>query len=344
MMRLSLVLLGFGLPCAVSSQQSTTAPLTPVQMQKVMGLGINLGNRLDLQNNKKLKDVEESWFDDFKAANFTNVRIPVHWDKYISKTAPYTVDSDFLKTVEKIIDYALKRDMVAIVNTHHESWIDSAAPGVFERKLSRLEALWTQISSHFASKSEKLLFEVFNEAHLITSDQLNVMNAACLKIIRKANPTRIVLLQGLKFGNPSWIINNGSSLAIPDDKQLMLEVHNYDPFDYAGGNPTVFSWGSSTDRAALQKWVTALDAWSKQKGLPVYYGEFGTTTAQTKATGMLAWYAAHYDAITSNGWAASVWNDGNKHLLFDFDSGVWTTDILHALGRSIPSRMQRVLV
>jgi endoglucanase len=342
--RLSLVLLGFAVQCVDSSPYSADVALTPIQMQKVMGLGINLGNRLDLENNKKLKDIEESWFDGFKQANFTNVRIPVHWDKYISKTAPYTVDPDFLKTVEKIVNYALTRDMVAILNTHHEKWIDSAAVGVFERKLPRLEALWKQISQHFSGKSEKLLFEIFNEAHLITPDQLNRMNAACLNIIRESNPTRIVLLQGLKFGNPSWIISNGSSLVIPDDKQLMLEVHNYDPFDYAGGNLTVFSWGSSTDRAALQKWVTELDAWSKRKGLPIYYGEFGTTTAQTKATGMLAWYAAHYEAISANGWAASVWNDGNKHLLFDYDSGVWTTDILKALDRNVPSRMQHVLV
>jgi len=313
-------------------------------MQKVMGMGINLGNRLDLQNNKKPKDVEESWFDAYKKANFTNVRIPVHWDKHVSKTAPYTVDSDFLDTVEKIIDYVLNRGMVAIVNTHHETWIDSAAPGVFERKLPRLEAIWTQVSQRFAHKDEKLLFEIFNEAHLITADQLNEMNSACLKIMRKSNPTRIVLLQGLKFGNPSWIIANGSSLVIPDDKQLMLEVHNYDPFNYAGGNPTVFSWGSNSDRADLKKWVTELDAWSNQKGLPIYYGEFATTTAQTKATGMLDWYKAHYEAIVSQGWGASVWNDGNKHLLFDYDSGAWTTDILQALGRTTPSSMQQLLV
>lgn len=329
------MLLKLLLGCMLCAQTSA-APLTPLEMQKVMGFGINLGNRLDLQNNKKPKDVEESWFDAFQKAKFSNVRIPVHWDKHVSKTAPYTIDSDFLDTVEKIVDYVLKRGMVAILNTHHETWIDSAAVGVFDRKLPRLEAIWTQVARRFANKDEKLLFEIFNEAHLITSDQLNEMNNACLKIIRKSNPTRIVLLQGLKFGNPSWIIANGSSLDIPDDKQLMLEVHNYDPFNYAGSNPTVFSWGSSSDRATLNKWVSALDAWSKQKDLPIYYGEFATTTAQTKATGMLDWYSAHYEAISSHGWAASVWNDGNKHLLFDYSSGDWTVDILQALGRTIP--------
>lgn len=311
-------------------------PLTPSQMQKVMGLGINFGNRMDL-NMKKIKDIDEKFFDDYKAAGFTNVRIPVHWDKHVGKNAPYTVDSDFLDTVETVLDYVLARGMVAILNTHHETWVDSAAVGVFERKLPRLEALWTQIAARFASKSEKLLFEIFNEAHLITVDQLNEMNAACLKIIRNSNPTRIVLIQGLKFGNPLWIISNGTSLTIPDDKQLMLEVHAYDPFSYAGSNPTDHSWGSSADKAILTDWVTKLEAWSKEKGLPIYYGEFATTTSQTKATGQLDWYTAHYEAITSNGWAASVWNDGSEHLIYDYDTGAWSTDILKALGRTVPS-------
>lgn len=317
--------------------------MTPSQMQKVMSLGINLGNRLDLAQGK-VKDVEESWFDAYKEANFTNVRIPVHWDKHTGKSAPYTVDSDFLDTVEKLIDYTLSRGMVAIVNTHHETWIDSAAPGVFERKLPRLQAIWTQMSERFAKKGEKLLFEIFNEAHLMSATQLNEMNKACLGIIRKSNPTRIVLIQGLKFGNPSWILSNGTELTIPDDKQIMLEVHNYDPFPYAGGDPTVFSWGSISDRAALSKWVTELDAWSKAKGLPIYYGEFAVTTAQSKATGMLDWYTAHYEAILSHGWGASVWNDGNKHLIFDYKTGAWTTDILKALGRSIPSSPNDILL
>ena len=45
--------------------------------------------------------------------------------------------------------------------------------------------------------------------------------------------------------NPSWIVTNPDALHFPtNDTQLMLEIHSYDPYDYAGGkNPTVHSWG-----------------------------------------------------------------------------------------------------
>ena len=88
------------------------------------------------------------------------------------------------------------------------------------------EAIWTQIAERFKDKDETLLFEIFNEAHLMTADQLNTMNAAILPIIRKQNPTRVVLLQGLKFSNPTWFIQNPDALVVPADSQLMIEIHN----------------------------------------------------------------------------------------------------------------------
>jgi hypothetical protein len=35
----------------------------------------------------------------------------------------------------------------------------------------------------------------------------------------------------------------------------MLEIHNYDPFSYAGGKPSKLDWGSAADRAVSETWV-----------------------------------------------------------------------------------------
>lgn len=43
-----------------------------------------------------------------------------------------------------------------------------------------------------AVNNSLLLFEVFNEPHLMSVDNLNAMNAAVLPIIRDTNPTRTV--------------------------------------------------------------------------------------------------------------------------------------------------------
>ena len=166
----------------------------------------------------------------------------------------------------------------------------------------------------------------------MTVDQLNKMNSQIVPIIRKKHPTRIVLLMGLKFGNPTWITGNPKALKIPGGGQLMLEIHNYDPFKYAGANPTQKSWGSDADEKALQQWADDVDKWSKANNLPIYYGEFGCTNTQTAATGRNKWFKAHAAVIRSKGWGASVWNDGGGHLIYSYTSGQWVDAIVGDLG------------
>ena len=47
---------------------------------------------------------------------------------------------------------------------------------------------------------------------------------------------------------------------------------------------------------------------TKEKGLLIYYGEWGCITTQTKATGRYEWYKQHAVSIRSHGFAASVWD------------------------------------
>ncbi len=107
------------------------------------------------------------------------------------------------------------------------------------------------------------------------------------------------MISGLSWDSPQWIMSG--QLQIPEDKQLMVHVHSYDPWAYCSTSPTQHSWGSAADRAALADWIGQMDAWSKTYNLPVYYGEFGVTHAQTPSTGRVVWYQARQQAI------AKVW-------------------------------------
>ena len=159
-------------------------------MVKIMGLGINLGNTLEAP-------IEGAWapaatekdFDQFKAKGFTNVRIPVRWDNHTEQAPPYAVDEQFMSRVEQVVEWSLARGFVTIMNTHHEDWLDH--PDTFAAKLPRLKAIWTQIAARFQSKPERLLFEIFNEPHLMSVDQLNEMNAvrSAVWLVSPVKPT-----------------------------------------------------------------------------------------------------------------------------------------------------------
>ena len=326
---LCLFLVSAALHAAVAAQR---APVSPWQMQRRMGLGINLGNTLDAPTEGAWAPrAKASFFDEYKAKGFTNVRIPVQWGHHVAASAPYRVDPEFMDRVVEVVGWCLARDFVCIVNTHHDEWLED----MFQSSLPRFEAVWEQISMRFANSSESLLFEIYNEPHAaqFTVNDLNAMNARILPIIRAHNPTRIVIFGGLRWMNPSWIVQNPEALTFPQDTQLMLEIHNYDPYDFAGRPPTTHSWGSAADFAALRLWMDQIGNWSVSHKVPLYYGEFGCTTSQSKATGRYAWYKAHADEIRARGFAAAVWDDDGDYRVFDRTANTWDEDLLAALGK-----------
>eukprot|EP01047_Picozoa_sp_COSAG01_P052512 COSAG01_NODE_5529_length_4204_cov_4.968088_1_plen_131_part_00 len=111
--------------------------------------------------------------------------------------------------------------------------------------------------------------QVFNEPHLMNVEQLNQMNAAVLPVMRRKNPNRIVFLGGLQWMNPNWQLAFPWAMAIPKlvdggvDPQLALEIHNYDPPQYAMCKSAAVctfgrAWGTEQDHKDLETWMSAI--------------------------------------------------------------------------------------
>lgn len=307
-------------------------------MQKRMGaIGINLGNTLDAPEEGQWAPVaKESFFQEYRSKNFTNVRVPVQWGHhFVSNDPNFTISSDFLDRVEQVVDWSLTHGFVTVVNAHHDEWFEDGYPN----SLPKFEALWTQIATRFANKTQDLLFEIYNEPHAsnFDVDALNEMNRRVYEIIRKTNdPSRIVVFGGLQYMNPRWIVSNPDAMTIFDneakgDAYTMLEIHNYDPHEYAGAHPSVFEWGNDEDVNALNTWMDQIGNWSASKNVPIYYGEYGCTTSQSEATGRYTWYKAHADAIRSHGFASSVWDDDGQYRVFDRNADSWDDKLISAL-------------
>jgi len=299
-----------------------------------MGTGINLGNTLDAPtegawtNGKK---AQEAYFESYKKMGFTTVRVPVTWDKHTGTSSPFTIDRSWLARVGQVLNWGLSRGMVMVVNVHHDDWIDNE--GNFSWQLPRLLAIWTQISEYFKDFPENLLFEIYNEPHVMNSDQLNTMNKNVHSIIRKTNPDRIIILGGLQWNSPYWLISNPNTLWLPNDKQIMIEVHNYDPYPYCRIGPTQHYWGSDSDKAQVKSWMDSLKAWANSKGgLAIYYGELGVTTSQKAGNGRYTWWNSHASEWQAHGFAGSAWDDGGSYEVFHRSSSTWDWDFLHAIG------------
>ena len=292
------------------------AQITPATAVAEMGRGINLGNTLEPPNEGDWNNgpAQETYFDAYVAAGFTNVRVPVRWDEHTADAAPYTIDATWMDRVEQVVDWGLERNLYVTLNGHHEDWLknDYATPAT----RARYDSIWVQIAERFKDKSDRLLFEIINEPFGMTVAQVDELNQRTLDIIRKTNPTRLVIFGGNQYANAEELL----LAAVPDDEYLIGYFHSYDPWSFAGQG--MGTWGTPADYAALDEKFGRVDEWSQRTGVPVHLSEFGAVRSADYNSRM-RYYAAYVEAALRYDFAFSVWDDGGDFGILERESVTW---------------------
>ncbi len=254
--------------------------LDPFEINRELGRGINLGNALEGPSEGDWGVVlEEEFFDLIADQGFDSVRIPIRWSAHAEKAAPYTIDPKFFERIDWTVENALDRDLAVVINFHHYEEIFTDPTGHEERFL----ALWAQVADHFRDAPPELVFEILNEPHdALTPDRWNDLLVKALVVIRETNQGRIVMI-----GPGQWNAISGlKSLQLPeDDKNLIVTVHYYLPFEFthqgaewANGSD---AWlGVTWDGKPGQQYLLRADLnlaakWGKANNRPIYLGEFG---------------------------------------------------------------------
>ena len=173
---------------AVSQVPEQTEPdekneLTALEVTKLMGNGINLGNTMEAYNHKGYLDgqdptnFESLWgmphttqemIDGMKASGFDTLRVPVAWTNGMNfESGDYTIDERLFARVEEIVNYALNADMYVIVNDHWDGgwWgmFGSASEETRSTAMEMYTSMWTQIAERFRDYPYKLVLESANE-------------------------------------------------------------------------------------------------------------------------------------------------------------------------------------
>lgn len=292
-----------------------SAQITPQEAIKQMQKGINLGNTFEPPteagwNNPK---AQEYYFDMYKDAGFDCVRIPVRWDAYTGKTPPYKVSDTYLNRVEEVIDWGLERGLFIVMNTHHDGWIKSDYSATNK---ARFDSIWSQIAVRFKDKSEKLIFEIINEPHGLSQANNNDLHARVLSIIRKTNPTRLVIFQGHNWGGADELI----TAAIPNDNFVIGSFHSYDP--YLFGLEGQGTWGSASDYNQLENKFKNVSNWSVSNNIPVFLGEFGSLK-KSDFNSRMRHYRAYVELSQKYGFASVAWDDGGDFRIMERQQKGW---------------------
>ncbi|NQU86053.1 MAG: cellulase family glycosylhydrolase [Mariniphaga sp.] len=300
----------------IGVQQVLIAQITPWEAVAQMQKGINLGNTFEPPteagwNNPK---AQEYYFDLYKDAGFDVVRIPVRWDNYTSKTFPYRVSVEYLNRIAEVVDWGLSRGLYIIINSHHDNWIKDNYEIASNR--ARFDSIWSQISVRFKGRSEKLFFEVLNEPHGLSKSQNDDMHQRIISIIRKTNPTRIVIFQGHNWGGSDELLQ----AAIPNDDYVMGSFHSYDPYEF--GLLGEGLWGSESNINNLRNKFIGIKEWSDENNIPVFLGEFGSLRS-CDYNSRMKHYKYYVQFSHEYGFSSCAWDDGGDFRIMERSSKIW---------------------
>jgi len=184
--------------------------------------GINLGNRLEAP-------VEGDWggviqaedFPFIARRGFDHVRVPIRFSGHALDAAPYTIDAAFFSRVDTIVDQATAAKLAILLDMH--AYDELATSAAAHR--DRFVALWTQIAARYQSRADTLAFELLNEPNGQLDTMWNDVMVPAIKAIRATNPRRLLVVDSVFWADPTKL----SALKLPDDANLMVSIHLYEP-------------------------------------------------------------------------------------------------------------------
>ncbi len=291
-----------------------------------------------------------------KEAGFNAIRIPVRWEGHITDYDQMTIDPAWMARVRQVVDYAIGQDLLVVINTHHESWLENNPYYSLQDKInSRLARIWTQIATTFADYDGRLAFAGINEVQVNwaqpTAENQAVQNSYNQTFVDAVRATggrnhyRNLVVQTYSC-NPYYGLNG---LTVPTDVvdgRLIVEFHYYDPYEYCGSCQYNY-WGkeyagygatpSSNEQTMKNLLAQAQKKWWQQ-GLGVLVGEYGVANhfdasaseevQKIQLENQEYWYRTFVSAVRENGFAAFVWdnnafgNGSEKFGIFNRTAGM----------------------
>jgi endoglucanase len=311
-----------------------------VQMNQLLGRGVNFGNALDAPSEGVWGVVlKDEYFDLAKQAGFNSIRLPVRWSAHSMSNAPYTIDPVFMQRVDWAISNSLSRNLPVILDIHHfnEAYDDPLV------QTEKFRALWTQIAEHYKNYPDTLLFELFNEPKKkLTDSKWNMYIKEVLPIVRQSNPDRTILI-GPGDNN---IVSHLKTLKIPEgDRNIIVTIHYYFPlkFTHQGADwltkpesdPKTWlgtKWtGTDAEKKAVTDEFDTAVAWAKKHNRPMNLGEFGSYN-KADMDSRACWTKFIADTAVERGMSFHYWEFcANEFGLYDQKTNAFRKPLLDAV-------------
>lgn len=299
------------------STEAASDELTAIEVAKLMGNGINLGNTMEAYGHvnpgvgQDTQVYETLWGQPvttkemvagMKASGFDSIRVPVAWTNAMSfESGDYTLGTDYLDRVEEIVNYAIDADMYVIINDHWDgSWWGMFGSATEETRIEAMElytTMWTQIAERFADYPDQLIFESGNEelgsrlndvdvckdSGALSEDECyattNLINQTFVDTIRQSggNNAERFLLIAGYDTNIAKTCDDRFQMPTDTVEDKLLVSVHYYDPWTFCGTDSVTMWGSEKEYKAMNEAFEKLTKFTEQ-GYGVVIGEYGALT------------------------------------------------------------------
>jgi endoglucanase len=273
-----------------------------------------------------------------KAAGFDHVRLPLYVFDHVSEDGAYTIDPDYLESVDMAIDAVISEGLTVILceygfETPYLDDIDSYGFGTINEE--KMIAAWGQLASHYSDyPNDSLYFELINEPLPKPWTAWNKIAANIITEIRKTNPTRQLIVPTLYWNS----IHTLNELSLPEeDRNLIVAIHFYDPikFTQQGINTESLQaalgtrWeGTEKEKYAITDPFNAAVEWAIANDRPIIIGEFGVFN-YASAEDRIKWIGFLKETMEERNLAWTYWEfTWNVFLQW---SGLYNLDVLDTL-------------
>ena len=293
-------------------------------------VGWNLGNSLDshykssgapnlseetIWGNPK---VSQELIDFVQQQGFNVIRMPVTWfnHTYQDSNGNYVIYDEWLDRVQEVVDYAYKRGMYVMINTHHDDKLLYAGvtdQEAYNKVKTTAANFWRQIANKFKDYDQHLMFEAYNEIDnkqdsWVFSDfaakQVNQLNQIFVDTVRSTggnNKYRLLVISPLIMQNTTQAIR---AVEVPNDSvsnKIILSVHMY----------------SAQEDEMLSLAFKRISRDAASKGLRVMITEFGNTTKYSPASHRAINLSNYVARAYEQGIIPVYWDNGSDYAIIN---------------------------
>ena len=321
--------------CAPATAAVAQQPAAPVlrQADRPFQHGVNVLGYDPYWNVGGKRRFEWRHFGEIHKAGFDFVRVNLQAFKHMD--AANRIEPQWLAKLDDVVREAQRAGLGVILDEHD---FDICSQDV-DACRAKLSAFWQQVAPRYANAPRSVAFELLNEPHdKLNGEVWNGLLAQLLGIVRQTNPTRIVVV-----GPTHWnSLNDLPLLKLPDDPNLLVTFHYYEPFHFTHQGATWageevkklhgITWGSEKDRAALAADFDKVAAWSAAKHRPILLGEFGAyDKSGTPLDLRVAYIGAARSEAERHGFGWAYWQFEGDFVVWDMRNQRWIEPIRKAL-------------